>query len=105
MLDETMSASTKITLLIRRVCELEAEIERLRALTEWQPIETAPKDGTQFLGIRMGGHNDPTFFLIEGLHMKYATHQTWNGAGGQYGIRLTHWMPLPNPPERQDSDG
>lgn len=32
--------------------ELLAEVERLRALTTPQPIETAPKDGTPFMALR-----------------------------------------------------
>ena len=29
---------------------LRAEVQRLQALTQWQPIETAPRDGSGFLG-------------------------------------------------------
>ena len=36
---------------IRRAAD---EIERLRALTTWQPIETAPKDGTWVVGYASG---------------------------------------------------
>lgn len=72
---------------------------------EWQPIETAPKDGTWiFLG---GGHTDDeaeprscavaqwTDYLNGGKtkpHWQFAWYD-----GGYYGRyeNPTHWMPLP----------
>lgn len=82
---------------------------------EWQPIETAPKDGTMFLcwvsAERWSG--------VDGNSSSYA-HDTsqidfcwWrdgvdgNGyfdpACGQIGDSqdVTHWMPLPAPPKEQ----
>jgi len=65
---------------------------------EWQPIETAPKDGT--IIIVRGG-------------VAYWRERTshWDGAAGWWTIagfdwpgrpiqwEVTHWMPLPEPPE------
>ncbi len=61
----------------------------------WQPIETAPKDGTQVL-LWIGGHSEPWA-------------QTGFFEGGYWldsyeGIDLsspTHWMPLPPPPGKE----
>ena len=74
---------------------------------EWQPIETAPKDGTEILGVYLNGKYDPEYSIIE-----------WDGKGwvGKCeGFRAiereddfhvdyftpycTHWMPLPKAPK------
>jgi len=56
------------------------EIERL---TQWQPIETAPKDGKEIL----------VWCPVVG----YAVVRAWNGSGERLS-EPTHWMPLPGPP-------
>ena len=69
---------------------LRAEVRRLQALTRWQPIETAPRDGSGFLGyVRKD--------WIEGFY--------WTGAEWAYlsdsdliptgRKQPTNWMPLP----------
>ena len=65
---------------------------------EWQPIETAPKDGTNVL-LCADGYVEIGFWL--------PNPHTWNdGAwwveGGQITARnTTHWMPLPKAPIRE----
>lgn len=54
----------------------------------WQPIETAPKDGTQLLL----WSNRPT---VGAYGQRY---QNWFTIPGEYTCRPTHWMPLPEPP-------
>lgn len=64
-------------------------------MSEWQTIETAPKDGTKFLGAWK------TFFLKEWII------QTMKFKDGSFvilwdhddDIEPTHWMPLPQPPK------
>lgn len=60
---------------------------------EWQPIETAPRDGT------------PILVAVEGGRF-YADKAEWTASGWAYPchnhgpeISPTHWMPLPPPPE------
>ena len=77
---------------------------------EWQPIETAPKDGKAVLlykpDERMVGE-----YTIAGYWGEWPGHEDgWiacdgkpqgyysNVAGGRQGYP-THWMPLPPPPE------
>ena len=64
---------------------------------EWQPIETAPKDGTPFLSYR-----------VLRSHPDIASVRFWpdgkiGGLAGGWRYDLngngpTHWMPLPTPP-------
>lgn len=68
-----------------------AEIERLRSLTEWRPIETAPRDGTDIL-------------IFEGNAIIAAWWTSANprlsgwDAGEFMCDHPTHWLPLPPPP-------
>jgi hypothetical protein len=83
-------------------CEV-AICERIHMLAKaWQPIETAPKDGTKV--------------LLYWKPLPYAKRKwgtirlgRWNGSswqmemGGLYRCDCTHWMPLPLPPaDRSD---
>lgn len=64
---------------------------------DWQPIESAPKDGV----VLVGGH----WPVVEN---EWLSGQSWWNIGtctdvGVYGswddrISPTHWMPLPEPP-------
>jgi hypothetical protein len=64
-------------------------------MSEWQPIETAPKDGTWLL----------LFGNPHGWHMRYAIgnwfegHGPWCGLEAEYLGDITHWMPLPTAPD------
>ena len=81
----------------QQLAEQRAEIERLKC--QWQPIETAPRDGTYillgwFLEGGGGGHPEVAFW--------HSTKQLWCSsrllnAEGYYSP--THWMPLPDPPK------
>lgn len=72
-------------------------IADLRAIAEWQPIETAPKDGSMFIGIRVlftdDGSGSPSYMVSDAR---------WQG--GVYRFREAmagepeHWLPL-HPPE------
>jgi hypothetical protein len=70
-------------------------------MSEWRPIETAPRDGTQIL-------------LVGGDKEVFMGYWAWNGVGrftdsvrGWVGHELGYvqdhdligWMPLPEPPE------
>lgn len=67
----------------------------------WQPIETAPKNGTVILifGVYVGY---PIQHVVEWRkgRWKVDTEDGWWGVV----VDPTHWMPLPNPP-LADSDG
>lgn len=61
-------------------------------MSEWQPIETAPKDGTEVLTFRKAGLQAVAFDTGE---------LGWLCSDGMYLLDVTHWMPLPAPPGRQ----
>lgn len=105
------------------ICQTELDaIRRLAAppvSVGWQPIETAPRDGTEVL-ILAGGMAIQAFFLegawgpdIPGEVREYhgavwvafddlTQFEVEEGAlegGLDYHGGVTHWMPLPTPPE------
>jgi hypothetical protein len=78
-------------------------------MTQWQPIETAPKDGTIILIAR--GSADATFSFVEAAYWSQCARATggdkqfpWvtldetNGVNGRTEGSPTHWMPLPEGP-------
>jgi len=83
-------------------------------MTEWQPIETAPRDrpilgfGQKWQGEIYGVFDGPTFDIIEG-GPRADTDWEKNGewwlctTGDAYACWLlpTHWQPLPDPPKEQ----
>ena len=70
------------------VGELIAEVERLRALTTPQPIETAPKDGTRFIAYQK--YRD----VCGCWWMETEGWCGWqNDADSE--PEPTHWLPLP----------
>ena len=58
--------------------------------TTWQPIETAPKDGTWFLAHR------PAWALPEIVRWSSYCGGYWQSM--ETSVEPTHWMPLPSPP-------
>lgn len=97
------------------------EIDRLRATpqeaapraaeADWQPIESAPKDGAWVLltggGVGYGWDGGPVPEVVAGQYTNElnggTTEYHWQFAwydGGYYGVyeSPTHWRPLPAPP-------
>jgi hypothetical protein len=74
---------------------------------EWQPIGTAPRNGTLVLAAcesKMAAH-------WQTFRFPYPLKQRWNGVkweaddGHVYDPQPTHWMPLPPPPmEKTNAD-
>ena len=86
---------------------MKAEIERLRE-ADWQPIETAPKDGTNILGIAPGydwpevvryEEYDPDCAEEAGEPGFWRYSDDLSADVAELEIsELTHWRPLPAPP-------
>ena len=74
---------------------------------EWQPIETAPKDGDAVLlwsdlwamtwGIQLGFYMDGKWYCGEGEVAEDETEDLGDDIG-EVNAGPTHWMPLPDPP-------
>jgi hypothetical protein len=67
-------------------------------MSEWQSIETAPKDGEHILLFGALKRDVVT------IGFWYEPERNWYGwyhprAGMDGGLKPTHWMPLPAPPE------
>lgn len=79
-------------------------------MSEWMPIETAPKDGTEVIIFAswdwddMEGERcslDPSPRVASWDMAEYRTG-FWSVSDNPYSdkaVRATHWMPLPEPPK------
>lgn len=65
-------------------------------MTEWQMMESAPKDGQYFLGGRWG--DDNSFHYAICWYDDYFGYYR-AGLPHEYDGMFTHWMPLPKQPE------
>lgn len=77
----------------------------------WQPIETAPKDGTKFLAYRPLAHltHDPQIRVVKGTPLNYGCWEATVPSGYSLenftdgACRATHWQPLPAAPKQEGS--
>ena len=74
---------------LSEVARLTAENERLRKAGEWQPIGTAPKDGTHILTCEDG------YIVVAMWFVYHGGRSQWETVDGESEIDPTHWMPLP----------
>ncbi len=74
----------------------------LAAPSQWQTIDSAPRDGTPYLAWADGREVVYTWWAeVEScLGQKKMGYKTLNGFWANFGacINPTHWMPLPQPP-------
>lgn len=81
------------------ILALITEIEQARAANGWMPIETAPKDGTPILVLKKGFHPAVARWL-EGQWMTANAEANYSNGNPCYlEWNLTHWQPLPIPPQ------
>lgn len=69
-------------------------------MSEWQPIETAPTDGTPILA-HFGGYSFPVRWIVSPCHARlYGWHvMPWEPVSFVMVVEPSHWMPLPDPPK------
>jgi len=81
------------------------EIERLRRVTEWQLIESAPRDGSWILGLLDNGDvrriRSDVFYLP-----CWTTGEFYQGMNREpVTVEPTHWMPMLVPPKNENKEG
>ena len=77
-------------------------------MTEWQPIDTAPKDGKQFLAALSNGwvvilsepygHGDRYAWYLTSCYLSIPIERTHDPESITKCVTATHWMPLPEAP-------
>lgn len=71
----------------------------LRAIPEWQPIETAPKDGADVLLYwQYTYHGDKD--ITHGIELGFYGDGQWDCGEPISDAIITHWMPLPAAPKK-----
>ncbi|MXP42947.1 DUF551 domain-containing protein [Allopontixanthobacter sediminis] len=68
---------------------------------DWQPIETAPKDGTWIVVYDDRFKHSEASYLIARWHRALKVWSGTSNSQGRFALwhDATHWMPLPAPPE------
>lgn len=77
-----------------------AEYEAAKQTVGWQPIETAPRDGSVFIG-----WEPQTEYQKEGGYAEQGNYDlcTWRDDGfySEGSLKPTHWIPTPLPPTKK----
>ena len=77
---------------------------RVYLMNAWRPIESAPRDGTAILGyvpeMKIEGIGEtfeigPDYFVCW-----FNNHDNWFESDEVGALKLSHWMPLPEPPSK-----
>jgi hypothetical protein len=102
LVEKLMALTRGKTCRPRRWVPLEDVIGIVRQHAAWRPIESAPKNGSRFLGYN-SEHGHFVCCYVGG----YESGDVWFSCIKGNGVNLydvTHWMPLPPPPEQGESD-
>ena len=70
-------------------------------MSEWQPIETAPKTGQAFLAAPTRDHARPFVALWLDENHPDADGAGWYDHWNFDPVEFTHWMPLPEMPGKE----
>lgn len=93
--------------------KMSAELEELKAQQAWQPIETAPRDGSRiilhsYLGVGEGYFVTRGEMLVEHyaeadqIGGEYFWPKGWYGSDDEEFKYPTKWQPLPQPPKTEE---
>jgi len=87
--------NSNIPVLVSEVKSLQRRITELEQAQAWQPIETAPKDGTAIL-LYAPSEVGRGRTVWPGCYVE--SYAEWLQIGGGF-VDPTHWRPMPDPPE------
>lgn len=75
-------------------------------MSAWQPIETAPKDGTKIIGLREGQARQCYWGEYYPKQYVWFTGRTLPTMSAEpETFQPTHWIPFPSPPNTINADG
>jgi len=101
LLDAAVDAQARTDKYAKMMLKLVAERDAARAAVEWQPIETAPKDGTYVIAwAQEPMAREP----IDCMDFMYFEDGQWC-SGGRINSpehQPTQWVPLPAPPSNEE---
>lgn len=89
--DKKSDGGNEFMLMFARLIEQAVRAKLGVAVPQWQPISTAPKDGTPILVFH---HR----MVLEAWYSTQWGRFVVSETGGTNGIDPAHWMPLPPPP-------
>lgn len=76
-------------------------LNHMSRMSQWKPIETAPKDGTSILGYFPGRGGYVARQDMIPIHWCGWGGGMWQNSTSGHNLmsnKVTHWMPLPDPP-------
>jgi len=86
-----VNVTDKCNLHSPHIHKLEKELSELKQANEWQPIDSAPKDGTEILVLHDFGKIEVLF---------WDDHLQWSDGNYRDKVeKLTDWKPLPSAPK------
>lgn len=99
ILHEALTLASGAEQLRKKNEELKAKLDKLK----WQPIETAPKDGTRIIVKAKYFTDDKPVYIAQNWRDTFNGTDDWKGESsvGQIDLQPVEWMPLPDAPEQR----
>lgn len=94
------SGENQTRVVIRTIAQAALSAARPFIAAEWQPIETAPKDGSAVILYDDRFAHSPSSYLMASWHAPLKVWAARPNSKGRFTLwhDATHWQPLPAPP-------
>jgi len=96
LLESWSDLRVKYSIAVNELAELKAKLDKAK----WQPIESAPRDGTP-VDLWMAATNEYDAYLIPNCSYDVDDELWFEGELVEVDGTPTHWMPLPDAPEQR----